>query len=162
MQGGISAVIGGMVAALTAWGVVSATRRHDRRFALEGEARDAAIKLFLMLIEIQPSLMQTVKEGTPQPRRTDTRDWALIVLTAEIAMFSLDRERGAEFSQAIGDYRRALEPIEGVPNPDRGQAERAMAAARKLIELLADWLMEGRHRDTVDPTGSGAAETPTS
>jgi hypothetical protein len=154
LQGAVSAVIGGLVAALTAWAVVSATRRHERRFAVEREARAAALRLFVLLGEIQSSLIRTAKEGTALPRITDSRDWALIVLTAEVAMFSLGRQTGARFSHAIGDLRRALEPIEGKQNPDHGQAERAVSAEQTLAGLLADWLMEGRHHDPAAP-GAG-------
>lgn len=148
LQGGVSAVVGGVVAALTAWAVVSATRRHERRFAVEREARGAALNLFVMLGEIQTSLTRTATEGVTLPRTTDSRDWALTVLTAEVAMFSLGQEVGARFSQAIGDMRRALEPLEGMENPDPAQAERAASAWRTVADLLADWLMQGRHRDT--------------
>ncbi len=49
LQGGVSAIIGGMVAALTAWAVVTVTRRNERRSALEIEARRAAIDFFFVL-----------------------------------------------------------------------------------------------------------------
>ncbi|MFC4119885.1 hypothetical protein [Nonomuraea zeae] len=45
LQGAISAVISGVVAALTAWLVVRATRQNDRRLALEMESRAAAMRL---------------------------------------------------------------------------------------------------------------------
>lgn len=45
LQGALSAVIGGGVAALTAWAVVSITRRNDRRAAIEKEARASAIQM---------------------------------------------------------------------------------------------------------------------
>jgi hypothetical protein len=47
---------------LTAWAVVSATRRHERRFAIERAARTAALNLFVMLGEIQATLTRAAKE----------------------------------------------------------------------------------------------------
>ncbi|MGH3801837.1 MAG: hypothetical protein ACRDTD_17230 [Pseudonocardiaceae bacterium] len=146
LQGAVSALIGGVVAALTAWGVVSATRRHDRRVAIEREARSAALNLFVLLGEIQTTLTRAANSGSVLPRTTQGKEWALTVLTAEVAMFSLDRETGACFSQAIGDLRRALEPIEAVANPDPGLLQGAVLALQTVADWLANWLMAGRHR----------------
>lgn len=147
LQGAVSAVIGGVVAALTAWAVVSATRRHDRRFAIEREARTAALNLFVLLGEIQTNLTRAAEEGVAVPRLTSSGEWGLNVLTAEVAIFSVDAKTGARFSQAIGDLRRAIEPIEGIANPDPALIGRALSAWQALVDQLAEWLMKGRHRN---------------
>jgi hypothetical protein len=61
-------------------------------------------------------------------------------------MFSLGQEVGSKFSQDLGDLRRSLEIIEDEANPNAGLVESAISANQKLIDRLADWLMEGRHR----------------
>lgn len=146
LQGAVSAVIGGVVAALTAWGVVIATRRHERRLDIEREARTAALNLLFELGGIWMKLTRAAKGGATLPPITDGREWGLSVFAAEVAMFSLDQKAGSRFSQAIGDLRRALEIIEGVDNPDRASVERAVRAYDAVVDFLADSLMRGRHR----------------
>jgi hypothetical protein len=146
LQGAVSAVIGGLVAALTAWGVVAATRRHERRLDIEREARTAALNLLFELGGIGMKLTQVAKDGATLPRITDSREWGLPVFAAEVAMFSLDQKAGSRFSQAIGDLRRALEIIEGVDKPERASVERAVRAYDAVADFLADSLMWGRHR----------------
>lgn len=51
-EGAASAIIGGVVAALTAWTVVILTRRHERRLENEKIARDAALKLTRSLVRL--------------------------------------------------------------------------------------------------------------
>ncbi|GII04325.1 hypothetical protein [Planobispora takensis] len=145
LQGGLSAVIGGIVAAVTAWAVVTATKRHDRRIALESEARGSGISLMLYLGAVSGHLDKALENGTPVPVITTTPDWLTNVIRAEIAMFSLGREIGKEFSGGVGDLRRSLEIIEGrTPHPDLIQS--AASTLDRLIQRLSDRLMEGRHR----------------
>lgn len=147
MQGAVSAVIGGVVAALTAWAVVAAGRRHERRLALEFEARASAIELFVMLAAVDTSLRHLVENGTRLPNVTESSQWAINVLRAEVAMYSLDRATGRNFSRAVGDLRRALELVEDVDGPAQTLVESAVSALQRLSDHLADWLMDGRHRD---------------
>jgi hypothetical protein len=152
LQGVISAVVGGAVAALTAWAVVSATRRHERRIAMEKEARTAALNFFVMLGEIQSHLACAVRTRAVVPLITDTKDWALNALTVEVAMFSLDEVFGARISQDIGDLRRALEQVEDVDRPDPALVEQSVTAWQTLADRLADWLMSGKHLSAGFPT----------
>ncbi|GGW83819.1 hypothetical protein GCM10010350_80780 [Streptomyces galilaeus] len=46
LQGALSAMLGGVVAALTAWAVVPATHRRQQQAALLAEARRAVTELF--------------------------------------------------------------------------------------------------------------------
>jgi hypothetical protein len=146
LQGALSAVIGGIVAAITAWGVVVATRRHERRVALEIEARASAIEFFLLLADIDVQLTRSLDNGTALPHITDSKNWTVSALKAEIALFSLGRKVGNTFSQQIGDLRRALELAEGDNPPDAALVTAAAAALHVLTDHLADWLMQGRHR----------------
>ncbi|WP_157548834.1 hypothetical protein [Nonomuraea candida] len=150
LQGALSAIIGGIVAAMTAWGVVVATRRHERRVALEIEARTSAIEFFVLLADIDTQLTRSLDNGTALPHITDSKNWTVNVLKAEIAMFSLGRETGNAFSRQIGDLRRALELAEGDDPPDAALVTAAVAALHVLTEHLADWLMQGRHRPDLD------------
>ncbi|MFG6192289.1 hypothetical protein [Nonomuraea sp. JJY05] len=146
LQGALSAVIGGIVAAITAWAVVMATRRYERQAALEIEARANAIDFFLLLADIDIQLTRALDHGTVLPHITDSKDWTLNALKTEIAMFSISRETGNAFSQEIGDLRRALELAEGDDPPKEQLVTAAMAALHTLTDHLAAWLMQGRHR----------------
>ncbi|WP_157254715.1 hypothetical protein [Nonomuraea typhae] len=145
LQGALSAIIGGVVAAVTAWGVVAATRRHDRRTLLEVEARNAAIELFVMLAEIDTKLTQALDNGVPLGIVTNSREWTVTVLKAEVAMFTLGRDPGRRFSQEIGDLRRALELAEGHELSREELLHSASTALQALADHLADWMMKGRH-----------------
>jgi hypothetical protein len=57
-DGVASAIIGGAVAALTAWTVVVATRRHDRHLANERAARDATLKLMRSLVLLSAEIRE--------------------------------------------------------------------------------------------------------
>jgi hypothetical protein len=146
LQGSISAAVGGIVAALTAWAVVAATRRHDRHSALRAEARGAAVRMFHLTGELQQALERAlVDDDAPLPT-ADGRDWLVNASSLEIAMFALDGDLGARISQDLGDLRRALERLNAGTEP---RAESARAATARLFHLsddLADWLMDGRHR----------------
>lgn len=152
LQGALSAVIGGIVAAMTAWAVVAATRRHERQAALEIEARTSAIEFFLLLADIDIRLTKALDDGAALPHITDGKEWTVNALKAEIALFSLGRKTGNAFSQEIGDLRRALELAEGDDPPKEELVTAAMAALHALTAHLADWLMQGRHRPNAAPT----------
>ncbi|WP_157255171.1 hypothetical protein [Nonomuraea typhae] len=146
LQGAFSAIIGGVVAAITAWGVVVATRRHDRDTLLEIEARNAAIELFVMLAELDTKLTQALDNGVPLGNVTNSREWTVTVLKAEVAMFTLGRDPGRQFSQEVGDLRRALELAEGHELPCENLLHSASTALQTLTDHLANWMMKGRHR----------------
>jgi hypothetical protein len=146
LQGALSAVIGGIVAALTAWAVVVATRRYERRVALEIEARTSAIEFFLLLADIDTQLTRAIDNRAALPHITESKEWTLSALKAEIAMFSLGQTTGNAFSSKLGDLRRALELAEGDDPPKEHLVMAAMAALHALTDHLADWLMQGRHR----------------
>jgi hypothetical protein len=147
LQGAVSAVIGGVVAALTAWGVVAASRRHERRLDIEREARKAAFELLFQLGSIRMKLSRVGSHGTTLPPiTTDKAEWGLPVFAAEVAMFSLDQRVGAAFSQAIGRLRRRLEAVEGIAEPSSAHVDQAVSACDEVSEVLADSLMKGQHR----------------
>ncbi|MCA2229036.1 hypothetical protein [Nonomuraea aurantiaca] len=146
LQGALSAVIGGVVAAVTAWAVVLASRRYERRAALEVEARTCAIDFFLLLADIDTQLTHAIDNGTVLAYITNSKPWISGALKAEIAMFSVDRDLGNRFSQLTGDLRRSLELAEGADPPKEELVAAAMAALQRLSDHLADWLMRGRHR----------------
>jgi hypothetical protein len=148
LQGGISAIIGGLVAALTAWAVVAATRRHERRSALEIEARRAAIDFFFILTHVSGNLENALEQGKLIPMITEEPEWGIGAIRTEIAMFSVRHEIGSKFSQLVGNLRRSLEVIENHTDPDIKLIQSAIEANQKLIDYLADWLMEGRHHES--------------
>jgi hypothetical protein len=146
LQETIPAVVGGIVAALTAWAVVTATRRHDRHRTLRAEARTAAVRMFHMTGEFQQALKRAVlDEDAPLPT-ADGRDWLVNATSLEIAMFALDGGLGAQISQDLGDLRRALERLSAGTEPKAEAARMVTARLLKLSDDLADWLMDGRHR----------------
>jgi Zn-dependent peptidase ImmA (M78 family) len=145
LQGALSAVIGGGVAALTAWAVVSITRRNDRRAAIEKEARASAIQMLFTCMTIMGMLTRALEDGTDLPEITEGREWGVSALATEIAMFSLGQEIGRKISQDLGDARRALEIVERA-TPAAKLTEAAIENVQQLIDDLADWLMQGRHR----------------
>ena len=145
LQGALSAVIGGGVAALTAWAVVSITRRNDRRAAIEKEARASAIQMLFTCMTIMEMLTRALEHGTDLPEITAGREWGVSALATEIAMFSLGQEIGRKISQDLGDARRAIEVIERAQPPAK-LIRAAIENVQQLIDDLADWLMQGRHR----------------
>jgi uncharacterized membrane protein YjfL (UPF0719 family) len=145
LQGALSAMIGGAVAALTAWAVVSVTRRNDKRSAIEAEARASAIQMVFTCMTILETLTRALEDGTDLPEITEGRQWGVSALATEIAMFSLGKKIGGKISQDIGDARRALEIVERA-TPGAELVEAAMRSVQHLIDDLADWLMQGRHR----------------
>ena len=147
LQGTISAAVGGVVAALTAWGVVTVTHRHDQHTALRSEARGAAVRLFQLVGEYIQTLRRAVDdEHIPLPD-TGSRDWLITATGAEIALYSFDQGLGANISQRIGEFRRALEVLAAGGLPRDGALRVAEERGQSLINDLADWLMEGRHRE---------------
>ncbi|MFB4278470.1 hypothetical protein ACBJ59_24490 [Nonomuraea sp. MTCD27] len=84
LQGGISAVIGGIVAALTAWAVVAGTGRQAHRQALIIDARNAA----RTLIRDTEALMRAVMRLSRSPERRDRREWLLQLDEARVAFFN--------------------------------------------------------------------------
>ena len=144
-------MVGGIVAALTSWAVVTATRRHDRHSALRSEARTAAVRMFHMTGEFQQALQRTVlDENAPLPT-ADGRDWLVDATSLEIAMFALDGDLGARISQDLGDLRRALERLNAGTEPRDEAARVATVRLLHLSDDLADWLMDGRHRAALPP-----------
>ncbi|MFI6534785.1 hypothetical protein ACIBHY_20190 [Nonomuraea sp. NPDC050547] len=134
-----------MAAALTAWGVVVASRRHDQRTLLEVEARGAAIELFVMLGTLDIKLTQALDSGVPLGNVTNDREWIVNALKVEVAMFTLGRDVGRQFSREIGELRRALELAEGQQLPHEDLLHAASAALQNLTDHLANWMMKGRH-----------------
>jgi hypothetical protein len=153
LQGTISAVVGGIVTALTAWAVVAATRRHDRHSALHAEARAAAVRMFHMTGELHQALQRALVDDDAQLPNTDDRDWLVNATSLEIAMFAFDGTLGARISQDVGDLRRALESLNTGTEPRTVSAPAATACLGRLADDLADWLMDGRHRAALQPTG---------
>lgn len=106
-------MLGGVVAALTAWGVVSATHRRQQRAALLTEARRAAIELF-HLGGGYLSLLERAREDHSRPvPNTDGHDWLVAATGVENAMFSLPGDIGERISSDIGEARRTLETLNG-------------------------------------------------
>ena len=129
LQGTISAAVGGVVAALTAWAVVTVTHRHEQHAALRSEAREEAVRLF----QLTGSYLQLLRragrdEQGPLPS-VDSRDWLIAATGAEIALFSLDQRLGSRFSVRIGALRRALEGLGAgeLPRGDAIQAARILS-----------------------------------
>ncbi|KAB2350006.1 hypothetical protein [Actinomadura rudentiformis] len=146
LQGTISAVVGGLVAALTAWAVVSATRRHERHTALRAEARASAVRMYHLAGEMYGALCRLADgEAVPVPT-TEGREWLVNATGLEIAMFALDGDLGARMSQDLGEARRALERLNVAPESRDESAQVAAASMLRLCDSLADWLMDGRHR----------------
>lgn len=153
LQGALSAMIGGGVAALTAWAVVSITRRNDRRSAIEAEARTSAIQMLFTCMTIMGMLTRALEDSTDLPEITKGREWGVSALATEIAMFSFGQEIGRKISQDLGDVRRALELVERAA-PGIKLIEAAINSVQQLIDDLADWLMQGRHRSPISGPGS--------
>ena len=99
LGGALSAVIGGGVAALTAWAVVSITRRNEKRSAIEAEARAAAIQMLFTCMTITGILTRALEESTELPEITKGREWGVSAVATEIAMFSLGQEIGDAIDQ---------------------------------------------------------------
>ena len=147
LQGCLAAVVGGVVAALTAWAVVMATHRYERRLALVMEARGAAVRMFQLVAEYSSALDLAAHDPDAVLPTAQTRDWLVTATSVEIAMFSLEGGVGALLSQDLGDLRRSLEALHAAEPQARAEAiDAAKRRAQKLIEDLADWLMDGRHR----------------
>lgn len=158
LQGSVAAIVGGVVAALTAWAVVSATHRSERRLALVLEARRAAVAMYHLAGEYYQALRLVARSDGAEPPTAEAREWWVHSSTLEIAMFSLKGAIGAQISQDLGDLRRALEAV----NASRPSTPEALAhaqrAALKLIDDLADWLMDGRHRAAPRPDEQAAVD----
>ncbi|WP_217241411.1 hypothetical protein [Streptomyces sp. AC555_RSS877] len=133
------------MAALTAWGVVSATHRHQQRAALLAEARRAAIELF-HLAGGYLSMLERAREDQSGPvPNTEGHDWLVAATGVEIAMFSLPGDIGRRISNDIGEARRALETLNSAEHRETGAITAGLRCVQTLVDDLADWLMEGRH-----------------
>jgi hypothetical protein len=146
LQGSISAMVGGVVAALTAWGVVAATRRHERRAALRMEARRAAVQMFQMTCELHQALQRVLEDNDAPVPTADGREWLVNATGLEVAMFALDGDLGNQISQDLGNVRRALERLNLDTQSKIEAAETSVERVQRLSDDLADWLMAGRHR----------------
>ncbi|HEU5353223.1 MAG TPA: hypothetical protein VFU65_02120 [Actinocrinis sp.] len=151
LQGSVAAVVGGLVAALTAWAVVSATHRSEQRLALIVEARRAAVQMYLFAGECYRVLRRAARDPEVKPPTADTPEWWISASTVEIAMFSLEGAIGAQISQDLGDLRRSLEMLNAVGLRAPQALADAQRRALKLTGVLAGWLMDGRHRTAPCP-----------
>ena len=147
LQGTIASAVGGMVAALTAWAVVSVTHRHEHRFALRSEVRTSAIGMFHLAGRIGADLEQARSDRSALLPSARSQEWLVTATSLEIAAFSFDEELGARFSDDIGTLRAALEALNAATSSRELLLGEADLAVRRLIDDLADWLMQGHHRN---------------
>jgi len=133
---------------VTAWAVVTVTHRHEHRFALRMEARKHAVEMFHMVGEFLLALEKAQSDAAAELPTTQSREWLVCATSLEIAMYSVEGPIGPSISQDIGDLRRAVEALAPDGEARRVTIEAAKIRARKLIDDLADWLMDGRHRST--------------
>ncbi|HTJ68175.1 MAG TPA: hypothetical protein VL551_11650 [Actinospica sp.] len=152
LQGTIASGVGGMVAAITAWAVVSVTHRHEHRFALRGEVRTSAIALFHLAGRIGAELEQARSDRDASLPSTGSQEWLVTATSVEIAAFSFDEALGARWSNSIGAVRAALESLNAGSAGQEQLIADADLAVRRLIDELADWLMQGRHRAQLNPS----------
>jgi hypothetical protein len=145
LQGALSAALGGVVAALTAWGVVSATHRRQQQAALLGEARQAAIRLFHLAGGYLGMLERARADPSLPVPDTDGHDWLVAATSVEIAMLSLPGDIGRRISHDIGEARRALETLNSDGQRETDAVAAVLRCLQTLVDDLADWLMEGRH-----------------
>lgn len=145
LQGALSAVIGGVVAALTAWAVVTATHKHQQRAFLLAEARRAAVEM-LQLAGRFLSMLERARDdrGLPVPN-TEGSDWLVAASSVEIAMFSLPGGIGSRISHDLGAARRALEVLNNGAQPETEDITAGIRCVQALSDDLADWLTDGRH-----------------
>lgn len=124
MQGAVSAILGGMVAALTAWWVVRATKINERKLAIESDARAAARKLLATIDEVVNELRDckwvgsrnAVEElnrklfmiwllnaGDLKGHRADgtTIEYKVVSLAQQFKVLAIEAERGAGQSHAL-------------------------------------------------------------
>ena len=150
LQGTIASGFGGAVAAVTAWAVVTVTHRHEHRFALRMEARKHAVEMFHMVGEFLLALEKAQSDAAVELPTTQSREWLVRATSLEIAMYSVEGSIGPSISQDIGDLRRAVDALAPDGEARRDTIDAAKKCARTLIDDLADWLMDGRHRSTTD------------
>jgi hypothetical protein len=149
-DGAASAVIGGVVAALTAWGVVVATRRSDRRLANELAAREAMLKVVQTIVLLLAELREYRRDRKPAwwPNR---RIEALVVAHIQLAS---DLYRAVPLVAAL-DVRLGMEIVDlggriGALLPDhsrkctRDDLRRADELATELQGLIGEWLTGGK------------------
>ena len=141
-----------MVAAITAWAVVSVTHRHEHRFALRGEVRTSAIAMFHLAGRIGAELERARSDRDAPLPSTGTQEWLVTATSVEIAAFSFDASLGARWSDSIGALRAALEALNAGSSEQEQLIADADLAVRALIDALAEWLMQGRQRGPFDPT----------
>lgn len=148
LQGALSAVVGGLVAALTAWAVVMGTNRHERRHTAQQNAVSAA-QAALAEIDI---LFTSVLAIRPWKHRIIDGEWKR-ELNAANSRF-LIRTRGHRavirsidmaFADRMDDLRMAI--IKAAPHDEddhvrwRGQdAGRFFEAGQRFIHEISQWL----------------------
>ena len=150
LQGTIASGFGGAVAAVTAWAVVTVTHRHEHRFALRMEARKHAVEMFHLAGEFLMALEKAQSDTAAELPTTQSREWLVRATSLEIAMYSVEGPIGPSISQDIGDLRRAVDALMPDGEARSDAIDAAKKCARRLINDLADWLMDGRHRSTSD------------
>ncbi|MGN9784933.1 hypothetical protein ACTMTF_26115 [Nonomuraea sp. ZG12] len=169
LQGAISAVIGGVVAALTAWAVVAGTGRQAHRQALVIDARNAA----RTLIQDTEKLMRSVMRLARVPGPRDQREWLLQLDEARITFFNryvihmatiqaTDEKFALRLSELMDQiyeemkgfqppwahsrsWRRAQRRMAGQPSPVR-ERSRFETLTGTLVEELTAWLARGSGR----------------
>ncbi|WP_031488151.1 hypothetical protein [Streptomyces bicolor] len=148
LQGALSAMIGGLVAAVTAWAVVTFTNRHARRHAAQQNAVSAA-QAALAEIDV---LFTSVLAIKPWKRRLFGDDWKS-ELNAANSRF-LIRMKGHQaviasvdtaFADRVNELRTAM--IEAAPHSEddherwRGQdASNFFEAGQRFIREITQWL----------------------
>jgi hypothetical protein len=145
LQGALSAVLGGVVAALTAWAVVTASHRHQERAILLAGARRAAVEMFHLAGRYLTMLERAREDPSLPVPNTEGPDWLIAASSVEIAMFSLPGDIGSRISNDLGAARRALEMLNNSAQRETEAVTAGIRCIQALTDDLADWLMEGRH-----------------
>ncbi|MEV4020622.1 hypothetical protein AB0J35_60115 [Nonomuraea angiospora] len=134
LQGAVSAMLGGVVAALTAWGVVKATKRNERKLARELDARVAARELIVELNE----LINKIAEGEWVGSRRAVKELSKKVFVmwllhaADLKGFGSD---GRIIGNKLVSLAEEFELLATDAEQDAGR-ERAIEIMRQLLHIM--------------------------
>jgi len=140
------AVIGGLVAALTAWGVFMATKRLEQQRTTELEARDATRSLILESRLLATSILDNWDEATVLRVRGEQLRLRIMFAAYVPAIASVDLGFASKLDSLIDDLYQRIDRIPADRTSEEGQARVAEVgdAFGRFVLALSGWLAKRR------------------
>jgi hypothetical protein len=152
LQGLVSALFGGVIAALTAWWVVRLTHRHERTNAIYVNGLDSAVTI----IERSHAFMRSLvdEDSSQRQRELALVSWAESIQIYSAGVLALDKDFDSRFQTAMTLARDSVFSLRNPGDQSRSLvAHELTEAVLNLADDLARWRLNKLGYDTPDNEG---------